>query len=89
MAAMLNSLKMGFQTLAIQKRSGEVWEVLGAVKTEFETFEKALTETQERLRKADDSLEKLVGVRTRQMNKKLSRIDKLDIEKTYKILETE
>ena len=89
MAAMLNSLKMGFQTLAIQKRSSEVWEVLGAVKTEFETFEKALTETQERLRKADDSLEKLVGVRTRQMNKKLSRIDKLDIEKTYKILETE
>ena len=89
MAAMLNSLKMGFQTLAIQKRSGEVWEVLGAVKTEFETFEKALAETQERLRKADDSLEKLVGVRTRQMNKKLSRIDKLDIEKTYKILETE
>ena len=89
MAAMLNSLKMGFQTLAIQKRSGEVWEVLGAVKTEFETFEKALTETQERLRKADDSLEKLVGVRTRQMNKKLSRIDKLDIEKTYKLLETE
>ena len=89
MAAMLNSLKMGFQTLAIQKRSGEVWEVLGAVKTEFETFEKALTETQERLRKADDSLEKLVGVRTRQMNKKLSRIDRLDIEKTYKILETE
>ena len=89
MAAMLNSLKMGFQTLAIQKRSGEVWEVLGAVKTEFETFEKALTETQERLRKADDSLEKLVGVRTRQMNKKLSRIDRKKKKKTCKILETE
>ncbi len=89
MAAMLNSLKMGFQTLAIQKRSGEVWEVLGAVKTEFEKFESALTDTQERIRKAEDSLEKLVGVRTRQMNKKLGRIESLDIEKTYKILETQ
>ncbi len=89
MAAMLNSLKMGFQTLAIQKRSGEVWEVLGAVKTEFESFEKALTETQERLRKTEDSLEKLVGVRTRQMNRKLSKIDRLDPAETYKILGNE
>lgn len=78
MAAMLNSLKMGFQTLAIQKRSGQVWEILGAVKTEFETFEKALTTTQERLRQADESLEKLVGVRTRQMNKKLSKIESIN-----------
>ncbi len=89
MAAMLNSLKMGFQTLAIQKRSGEVWEVLGAVKTEFETFEKALTETQDRLRKTEDSLEKLVGVRTRQMNRKLSKIERLDPAETYKILGSE
>ncbi len=89
MAAMLNSLKMGFQTLAIQKRSGEVWEVLGAVKTEFEKFEDVLTKTQKQLRTAEDSLDTLVGVRTRQMNKKLSRIDKLDVEKTYKLLETE
>lgn len=86
MAAMLNSLRMGFQTLAIQKRSGEVWEILGAVKTEFEMFEKALTETQDRLRKTEDSLEKLVGVRTRQMNRKLSKIDKLDIQKSSDIL---
>lgn len=89
MAAMLNSLKMGFQTLAIQKRSGEVWEVLGAVKTEFESFEKALSETQDRLRKTEDSLEKLVGVRTRQMNRKLSKIEKLDPAETYKILEND
>ena len=78
MAAMLNSLKMGFQTLAIQKRSSEVWAILGAVKTEFETFEKALNDTQHRLRQTEESLEKLVGVRTRQMNRKLSSIDKLD-----------
>ncbi len=89
MAAMLNSLKMGFQTLAIQKRSSEVWEVLGAVKTEFENFEKALTETQDKLRKTEDSLEKLVGVRTRQMNRKLSRIDRLDPDTSAKLLSSE
>ena len=89
MAAMLNSLKMGFQTLAIQKRTGEVWEVLGAVKTEFGNFEKALTDTQDRLRKAEDSLEKLVGVRTRQMNRKLNGIDRLDPETAVRLLTAE
>lgn len=89
MAAMLNSLKMGFQTLAIQKRSSEVWEVLGAVKTEFEAFEKALDDTQKRLKLAEDSLEKLVGVRTRQMNRKLSRIDRLDPEASVSLLSSE
>ena len=89
MAAMLNSLKMGFRTLAIQKRSSEVWQVLGAVKTEFENFEKALTDTQDRLRKTEDSLEKLVGVRTRQMNRKLSRIDKLDPTEAIQLLTSE
>ena len=86
MAAMLNSLRMGFQTLAIQKRSSEVWEVLGAVKTEFENFEKALTDTQDKLRKTEDSLEKLVGVRTRQMNRRLNRIEKLDPQTSLRIL---
>ena len=89
MAAMLNSLKMGFQTLAIQKRSGEVWEVLGAVKTEFANFEKALTDTQDKLKKTEDSLEKLVGVRTRQINRKLNKIDKLETSQAIKLLETE
>ncbi len=89
MAAMLNSLKMGFQTLAIQKRSGEVWEVLGAVKTEFANFEKALADTQDKLKKTEDSLEKLVGVRTRQINRKLNKIDKLDVTEAVKLLESE
>ena len=78
MAAMLNSLQMGFKTLAIQKRSGEVWQVLGAVKTEFETFEKVLTSAKDRIRKVDEELDKLVGVRTRQINRKLREVDKLD-----------
>ena len=77
MAALLNSLQMGFRTLAIQKRSNEVWELLGAVKTEFGTFSKALEETQKHIRKVDDDLEKLVGVRTRQINRKLSGVEAL------------
>ncbi len=72
MAAMLNSLRMGFQTLAVQKRSGEVWNVLSEVKAEFETFEKVLTETQGRIRKAEEGLEALVGTRTRKINRTLS-----------------
>jgi len=77
MAALLNSLQMGFRTLAIQKRSGEVWKVLGAVKAEFETFEKAITETQKHIHKVDDDLEKLVGVRTRQINRRLKEVEAL------------
>ncbi|MBQ8298113.1 MAG: DNA recombination protein RmuC [Ruminococcus sp.] len=78
MAAMLNSLQMGFQTLAIQKKSSQVWEVLGAVKSEFLTFSKALEDAQKHIKKVDDDLEKLVGVRTRQINRKLSSVEVLD-----------
>ncbi|MDP4120122.1 MAG: DNA recombination protein RmuC [Bacillota bacterium] len=71
MAALLNSLQMGFKTLAVQQRSTEVWNILGAVKTEFDNFEKVLTVTQQRLDQANSELDKLVGVRTRQIQKKL------------------
>ena len=71
MAALLNSLQMGFRTLAIQKRSSEVWDILGGVKSEFETFGKALAQTQNRLHQASDELENLVGVRTRQIQRRL------------------
>ena len=74
MAAMLNSLQMGFKTLAIQKKSGEVWKILESAKKEFVTFEAALTKTRDRLRQADEELEKLVGTRTRQINRKLSAV---------------
>jgi DNA recombination protein RmuC len=72
MAALLNSLQMGFRTIAIQKRTSEVWRVLGAVKTEFNNFEKVLEATQSKLNQASGELDKLVGVRTRQIQKKLS-----------------
>ena len=78
MAALLNSLQMGFKTLAIQKRSSEVWKLLEEVSTEFNTFAKALSTTQDKLRIADSELEKLVGVRTRQMQKKLSQISRYE-----------
>lgn len=71
MAAMLNSLQMGFRTLAIQKKSGEVWKILEAAKKEFSTFESVLDKTRDRLRQADEELDKLIGVRTRAINRKL------------------
>lgn len=82
MAAMLNSLQMGFQTLAIQKKSSQVWEILGSVKSEFLTFSKALEDAQKHIKKVDDDLEKLVGVRTRQINRKLSSIETLELPNT-------
>ena len=75
MAALLNSLQMGFKTLAVQKRSAEVWKVLGSVKNEFEKFEKVITDTQKRLDQANDELEKLVGVRTRAINRHLKAVE--------------
>ena len=74
MAALLNSLQMGFKTLAVQKRSAEVWEVLGGVKQEFDKFNDVLILTQQRLDHANKELDKLVGVRTRQIQRKLKNI---------------
>ena len=71
MAALLNSLQMGFKTLAIQKRSAEAWKVLEAVKTEFGKFEAVLSATQNRLDQANKELDKLVGVRTRSIIRSL------------------
>ena len=78
MAALLNSLQMGFKTLAIQKRSVEVWNVLSAVKTEFGKFGDVLLATQNRLDQANKELDKLVGVRTRAIQRKLKDIETLD-----------
>ena len=79
MAALLNSLQMGFKTLAIQKRSGEVWQILSAVKTEFNEFGNVLQNAQDKLNKTSEELDKLVGVRTRQINRKLKDVSVLDV----------
>jgi len=77
MGALLNSLQMGFRTLAIQKRSGEVWHVLSAVKAEFDTFGAVLEATQKRILQANDELDKLVGVRTRKIQSTLKNVQTL------------
>ncbi len=78
MAAMLNSLQMGFRTFAIQKRSSEVWRVLGAVKTEFAKFSNVLASSRKRLQQVDDELEQLIGTRTRAITRNLRAVEQLD-----------
>ena len=78
MAALLNSLQMGFRTLAIQKRSNEVWQVLGAVKTEFGKFEDGLTAIHDRLNRTEQDLETLLTTRTRAINRRLREVQALD-----------
>ncbi len=77
LAAMLNSLQMGFKTLAIQKRSSEVWQILGAVKKQFGEFGTVLKKAQEKIRQADDEIEKLVTTRTNVMLSKLKTVEEL------------
>lgn len=78
MAALLNSLQMGFKTLAIQKRSSEVWNILRGVKSEFENFGTVLEASQKHLRQVNDDLDKLIGVRTRQIQSKLKSVESYD-----------
>ena len=87
MAAFLNSLQMGFRTLAIQKRSGEVWQILGAVKTEFEKFGDVLESSQRRLRQVNDDLDTLIGTRTRAITRKLKDVERLEPSDVGKLLE--
>lgn len=78
MGALLNSLQLGFKTLAVQKRSAEVWQILNDVKREFDTFADVLEKTQARLNQANTELDKLVGVRTRKIQSQLSKVQKLE-----------
>lgn len=89
MAALLNSLQMGFRTVAIQKRSSEVWKILGAVKTEFDRFGTILVSTQKRLEQAHDDLDKLVGVRTRAIQRSLRSVEKIDSAEAQGLIESE
>ncbi|MBR1555661.1 MAG: DNA recombination protein RmuC [Oscillospiraceae bacterium] len=74
LCAMLMTLQTGFRSVAVQKRSTEVWQILGEVRTEFHKFADALAKTQDKISSAGEELEKLVGVRTRQMNRKLNNV---------------
>ena len=89
MAALLNSLQMGFRTLAIEKHSSEVWEVLGAVKTEFDKFENTLKKAQEKLSQAGSELDLLVGTRTNVMKRKLRSVEALSEDRAADILRSD
>lgn len=86
MAALLNSLQMGFKTLAIQKRSAEVWKILGAVKTEFGKFEEVLVKARQRLESTQSELDKLITTRTTAINRKLRDVERLDEPSSVELL---
>ena len=74
MAAMLNSFQMGFRSIALQKRSGEVWDTLSKVRDEFSKFGGVLEKTQLKMTQAQKELDELVGVRTRQIQRALKNV---------------
>jgi len=78
LSALMNSLQMGFRTLAVQKRSSEVWNVLGAVKNEFGKFSEQLSKVQKQLNSASGSLETLRSTRTNQIERRLRNVETLD-----------
>ena len=88
LSALLNSLQMGFRTLAIEKRSGEVWQLLSAVKTEFGNFSGLLDKAQKNIQTGLDQLENVVGVRTRAIQKRLKNVEVLSNEEAQDILPT-
>ena len=87
LTAILNSLQMGFKTLAIQKKSSDVFKLLGAVKTEFNKFADTLQKAQKKVDDASNELDSLVGTRTRMIQSKLRNIEYLDEEESKELLE--
>ncbi|MCI7675654.1 MAG: DNA recombination protein RmuC [Phascolarctobacterium sp.] len=87
MAAILNSLQMGFKTLALQKQSSYAWQVLGAVKTEFEKFGEGLKKMQTHLDLTSKDLDALITTRSNQMQRKLREVERLDERRAAQLLE--
>ena len=88
LAALLNSLHMGFRTLAIEKRSSEVWELLGVVKTEFGKFGDVLAKTKKKLQEASNTINN-AEVRTRAIERKLKKVQEIPMEESAKLIEEE
>lgn len=89
LAAILNSLQIGFKTLAIQKRSSEVWETLGAVKSEFEKFGGILEKAKDKIQGGLNDMDSLVGVRTRAIQRKLRSVESLEVGEGSKLIDME
>ena len=87
LTAILNSLQMGFKTLIIQKKSADVFKLLGAVKTEFNKFAATLEKTQKKVGEASSELDKLVGTRTRMIRSKLNDIEGLDEQESTQLID--
>lgn len=87
MAAFLNSLQMGFNTIAIEKRSSDVWKLLGAVKTEFERFESVITDAKKHMEKANQDFDILINTRFKQMKRKLLSVTELSHEESAKYID--
>ncbi len=85
LSAILNSLQMGFRTLAIEKRASEVWNILAAVKTEFSNFEKVLSRLKTQVQTVSNTIEASER-RTRIMNRKLKGLDKLPVQESKQLL---
>jgi DNA recombination protein RmuC len=88
LAAILNSLQMGFRTMALEQRSAEVWQVLGAVKTEFGKFGEILARVKDQLQLASNTIEK-AETRTRQMDRALKSVEALPSEQSLQLFPTE
>ncbi|MCP4372687.1 MAG: DNA recombination protein RmuC [Deltaproteobacteria bacterium] len=88
LAALLNSLHMGFRTLAIEKRSSEVWELLGVVKTEFGKFGDVLAKTKKKLKEASNTIDQ-AEVRTRAIERKLTKVQEIPMEDSVKLIADE
>ncbi len=86
LAAILNSLQMGFRTLAIQKRSSEVWQILASVKKEFESFGGMLEKAQKNIQTASNQIDEVMGKRTRAIQRKLKSVETLDAQANGKLL---
>ena len=89
LSALLNALKQGFKSLAIEKKSADVFKLLEAVKTELETFADALTKTKKRVEQVDADLATLIGTRTNVMTRKLKTVGTLTETEAKEILEIE
>lgn len=85
LAALLNSLQMGFRTLAVEKKAGEAWQLLGAIKTEFGRFGQILAKTQKKLQEASNTIED-AGKRSRAIERKLRQVEELPQEKATELL---
>ena len=80
---MLNSFQMGFRSIALQKRSGEVWDTLSKVRDEFSKFGGVLEKTQLKMTQAQKELDELVGVRTRQIQRALKNVSETETTERY------